>query len=45
MSNPAEILLEVYEGMVEVLLELKMFLTKDSMVEDLLCCAISCSEV
>ena len=30
MSNPIEGLLEVYEDMVEVLLVLEMFLTKDS---------------
>ena len=44
MPNPVEGLLEVYEDMVEVLLVLKIFLTKDSQVEDLLCGAHSCSE-
>ena len=37
-------LLEVYEDMVEVLLVLKIFLTKDSEVEDLLSGAPCCSE-
>ena len=37
MPNPVEDLLEVYEDMVEDLLVLKMFLTGDSQVEDLLC--------
>ena len=44
MPNPVESFLEVYEDMVEVLLVLGMFLTKDSEVEDLLCGAPSCSE-
>ena len=44
MPNPVEGLLEVYEDMVEVLLVLRMFLTKDSSVEDLFCGAPSCSE-
>ena len=44
MPNPVEGLLEVYEDMVEVLLVLKIFLTEDSQVEDLLCCVPSCSE-
>ena len=35
--NPVEGSLEVYENMVEVLLVLEMFLTKDSSAEDLLC--------
>ena len=43
MPNPVEGLLEVYEDMVEVLLVLKIFLTEDSLVEDLLCGAPSCS--
>ena len=41
MPNPVEGLLKVYEGMVEVLLVLKRFLTEDSYVED---GAPSCSE-
>ena len=44
MPNPVEDLLEVYEDMVEDLLVLKMFLTGDSQVEDLLRGAPSCSE-
>ena len=36
MPNPVEGLLEVYKNMVEVLLVLEIFLTKDSQVEDLL---------
>ena len=36
MPNPVEGLLEVYEDMVEVLLMLKIFLTKDSKVESVL---------
>ena len=43
MPNLVESLLEVYEDMVEVLLVLEMFLTEDSLVEDLLCGAPSCS--
>ena len=37
MPNLVKDLLEVYEDMVEVLLVLKIFLTEDSQVEDLLC--------
>ena len=37
LSNPVEGLLEVCEDIVEVLLVLKIFLTEDSQVEDLLC--------
>ena len=44
MPNPVEGLLEVYEDMVEVLLVLEIFLTKDSQVEKLLCGTPSCSE-
>ena len=44
MPNPVEGLLEVYTDMVEVLLVLEIFLTEDSQVEDLLCCAPSCFE-
>ena len=44
MPNPVEGRLEVYEDMVEVLLVLEMFLTKDSWVEDLFCGAPSCPE-
>ena len=44
MPNPVEGLLEVYESMVEVLLVLEIFLIWDSLVEDLLCGAPSCSE-
>ena len=44
MPNPVEGLLEVYENMVEVLLVLEMFLTKDSSVEDLFRGAPTCSE-
>ena len=43
-ANPVEGLLEVYEDMVEVLLVLDIFLTKDSWVEDLPCYAPSYSE-
>ena len=34
----------VYEDMVEVLLVLQIFFTEDSLVEDMLCGAPSCSE-
>ena len=44
LSTPADSLLDVHEDMVEVLLVLKIFLTEDSQVEDLLCGARSCSE-
>ena len=44
MQNPVEGLLEVYEDMVEVLLVLKIFLTEDSQVEDMLCGTPSCCE-
>ena len=44
MPIPVKDLLEVYEDMVEVLLVLKIFLTEDSQVEDLLCGPPSCSE-
>ena len=44
MPNLVKDLLEVYEDMVEVLLVLKIFLTEDSQVEDLLCGPPSCSE-
>ena len=44
MPNPVEGLLEVYEDMVEILLVLKIFLTENSEVEDLLCGAPSRSE-
>ena len=44
MPNPVEGLLEAYEGMVEVLLVLEIFLTEDSKVKDLLCGAPSRSE-
>ena len=44
MPNPVEGLPEVYEDMVEVLLVLKIFLTENAWVEDLLCGAPSCSE-
>ena len=44
MPNPIEGLLEVYEDMVKVLLVLEIFLTEDSLVEDLLCGTPSCSE-
>ena len=44
MQNTVEGPLEVYEDMVEILLVLKIFLTEDSWVEDLLCGAPSCSE-
>ena len=36
MPNPVEVLLEVYEDMVEVWLVLEIFPTEDSKVEDLL---------
>ena len=44
MPNPFEGLLEAYEDMVEVLLVLEIFLTKDCRVEDLPCDISSCSE-
>ena len=44
MQNPVKGLVEVYEDMVKVLLVLKIFFTEDPEVEDLLCCAPSCSE-
>ena len=44
MPNPVEGLLKVDEDMVEVLLVLEIFLTEDSLVEDLLFGAPSCSE-
>ena len=44
MPNPVEGLLEVHEDMVEVLLVLEIFLTKNEYVEDLLCGAPTCSE-
>ena len=44
MPNPVEGLLEFYEEMVEVLLMLEIFLTEDSLVEDFLCAAPSCSK-
>ena len=44
MPNPVKGLHEVYEDMVQVLLVLKIFLTKDSQVEDLLFGAPSFSE-
>ena len=44
MPNPVKDFLEVYEEMVEILLVLEIFLTKDSRVEDLLCGAPFCSE-
>ena len=44
MPNPVEGLLEVHKDMVEVLLVLEIFLTKDSLVEGLLCGAPACSE-
>ena len=43
MANTVESLLEVHKDVVEVLLVLEMFLTKDSHGEDLLCGAPSCS--
>ena len=42
MPNPVEGLLKVDEDMVEVLLVLEIFLTEDSLVEDLLFGAPSC---
>ena len=45
MPNPVEGLLEVYEDVVEVLLVLERFFTKDSYVEDLLYGAFSWPEV
>ena len=42
--NPVKGLLEVNKDMVEVFLVLKIFITEDSYVEDLLCSAPSCSE-
>ena len=44
MPNPVKGLLEVYEDNVEVLMVLKIFLTEDSLVEDLLPGAPPCSE-
>ena len=43
MPNPVEGLLEVRVDLVEVLLVLEMFFTKDFQVEDLLCGASPCS--
>ena len=43
MPNPVKGLLEVCEDIVEVWLVLEIFLTEDSLVEDLLCGAPSCS--
>ena len=42
MPNAVEGLLGVYENMIDVLLVLGVFLTKDSKVEDLFCGASSC---
>ena len=44
MPNLVEGLLEVYEDMTAVLLVLKIFLTENAWVEDLLCGTPSCSE-
>ena len=44
MPNPVESLLKVYEDKVAVLLVLKIFLTEDSWVENLLRGDPSCSE-
>ena len=44
MPNSVEGLLDVYEDMVGVLLELKIFLTQNASGEDLLCGTPSCSE-
>ena len=44
MPNPVEGLLEAYDDMVEVLLVLEIFFTEDSLVEDLICAAYSCSK-
>ena len=44
MPNPVEGLFEDYKYMVEVLLVLEIFLTKNEYVEDLLCGAPTCSE-
>ena len=44
MPNHVEGLLEVYENTIVVLLVLKIFLTEDSYIEDMLCGAPSCSE-
>ena len=44
MPNPVEVLLEVYEDMVEVLLVLEIFLTENVSVEDLLCGTPACFE-
>ena len=44
MPNPVKGLHEVYEDMVEVLLVLELFLTKDSQAENLLCGIPSCCE-
>ena len=44
MPDPVEGLLEVYEDMTAVLLVLKIFLTENAWVEDLLCGTPSCSE-
>ena len=44
MPNSAECLIEVLEDVVKVLLLLQVLLTEYSQVENLLCCAPSCSE-
>ena len=44
MPNSVEGLFEIFEDIVEVLLVLEIFLTKDSYVENLLCGAPFCSE-
>ena len=44
MPNSVERLLEVQEDMVKALLELRVFLTEYFEIENLLSCALSCSE-
>ena len=44
IPNPVDILLELFEDLVEVLVVLEIFLTKDSYVKDLHCGAPACSE-
>ena len=44
MPYPVECLLEVNEDVVEVLLVMEVLLAQYPKVEDLFCCAASCSE-
>ena len=44
MPNPVEVLLEVYDYVVEILPVVEIFVIEDLYVEDLFCGALSCSE-